>query len=97
MLTVTEAALNRFRSTLNGFAPDSRALVRMVPSPEDDNKLEFILEEEQEGDQIVETQDGKRVLAVEQELAQKLEGMILDYHDKPEGKGFAVYRIASDS
>ena len=97
MLTVTETAIARFENTLKEHAKESNAVIRMVASEEKGNKLEFVLDDKQDDDQTVENNDGKIVLAVERQLSEQLEGMILDYQDNPEGKGFAIYKVASDS
>jgi len=49
--------------------------MRIVPSPTKPNELELTLDKEREGDQVVESEGGKKVLLIPSNLATKLKGM----------------------
>jgi len=92
MLTVSENAKKKFKETLEMHTKDPEAIIRITASADKPNKLEFVLDREKEGDQVIQTEDEKKILVVENDLADKLEGMVLDYDEKPDGAGFAIFK-----
>ena len=59
------------------------------------SRLGIALDKENENDHVVESDDGVKVLLIEPRLAQKLKGMVLDYQEKPQGKGFRILKLPS--
>jgi len=70
---------------------------RIIVSPSTPNRLEFVLDKEGEGDQVVESEGGIKVLLIGPDLALALDGMVMDYQETPEGAGFTIAKLAPDS
>ena len=67
-----------------------------MPSPEKPNNLQLALSKEQEGDRVVESEDGRKILLVGVDIAPTLEEMVFDYKETPEAKGFTLTKSTSD-
>jgi len=63
---------------------------RITPIPSMPNRLGIALDKEKRGDQVVKSSEGVKVLLVQSDLAQELEGMVLDYQETPNGEGFTI-------
>ena len=94
MLTVTIGAKGKLKEALQKQTTDPERAVRIVSSPSDPKRLELVLDKEKEGDQIVESEEGTKVLFVGSDLVSDLEGMVVDYQETPEGTGFTISRPA---
>ncbi len=90
MLTVTTIAKEKFEEALQKHTTDPEIAIRIVSSPSKPNRLELVLDKEKEGDQIVETEGGRKVLLIESDLASALEETVVDYKETPEGTGFTI-------
>jgi Fe-S cluster assembly iron-binding protein IscA len=66
---------------------------RITPIPTMPNRLGIALDKEKKGDQVVKSKEGLKILLIQAELAQELEGMVLDYQDTPNGQGFTINKI----
>jgi Fe-S cluster assembly iron-binding protein IscA len=53
------------------------------------------LDKENKGDRVVKSEEGIKILLIESDLAQELEGMVLDYQQTPQGPGFRILRLSS--
>jgi len=94
MLTVTIAAKGKLKEALQKQTTDPEMAIRVVSSPSDPKRLELVLDKEKEGDQIVEGEEGTKVLLIGSDLVSDLEGMVVDYQETPEGTGFSISRPA---
>ncbi|MFQ5988124.1 MAG: HesB/IscA family protein [Dehalococcoidia bacterium] len=94
MLTVTATAKEKLREELQGVEMDPEMAFRIIASPSMPNRLELVLDEEREGDQVVESEGGIKVLVIGPDLALALEGMVIDYQETPEGAGFTISELA---
>jgi Fe-S cluster assembly iron-binding protein IscA len=56
----------------------------------------MVLDRETEGDQVVES-EGVKILLLGTEIAQALEGMVIDYQETPEGASFTISKLAPDT
>ena len=96
MLEVTAKAKEKLREAL---FEEQRAypeiIFRITPINSMPDRLGIALDAEKGGDQVVESEEGIKVLLIESHLAQKLEGMVLDYQEKPQGKGFKILKRPS--
>lgn len=92
MLRVTATAKEKLKETLRSNTEDPEIAVRIFPSPSSPGRLKLVLDKEKEGDQVVKTEDGKKILLVGSNLAMALERMIFDYQHKqsPEESGFIM-------
>lgn len=61
---------------------DPEVGIRLIPSPSIPNQIQMVLDKEKEGDQIV-ASEGVKILLLDPEIAQALEGMVIDYEETP--------------
>jgi len=52
-----------------------------------------VLDKEKEGDQIVES-EGVKILLIDPEIGQRLEGVVIDYEQMPQGGRFSLSKLA---
>ncbi|MFQ5924614.1 MAG: HesB/IscA family protein [Dehalococcoidia bacterium] len=97
MLTVTATAKEKLKEALQVQATDPEVAIRIIASPSDPNRLELVLDNEREGDQVVESEGGIKVLLVGPDIAPTLEGMVIDHQETPEGAGFTISKLAPDT
>lgn len=92
MLTVTTIAKEKFKEALQTQTTDPEIAIRVVvvSSPSKPNRLELVLDKEKEGDQVVETEEGRKVLLIGSNLVSALEEMVIDYKETPEVTGFTI-------
>jgi len=86
MLRVTAEAKEKLEGTLQESTKDPEVAVRVLASPSKPGKYGFTLDKEKEGDQAVKSKEGLKVLLIQSDLAQELEGMVLDYQVTPRVK-----------
>jgi Fe-S cluster assembly iron-binding protein IscA len=89
MLTVTKNAKERIKEALKHTSHPETAF-RIVPSPSEPNQLQLVFDKEKEGDQVVATEDGKKLLFIGPDLAPVLDEMIVDYQETPEGEALTI-------
>jgi Fe-S cluster assembly iron-binding protein IscA len=92
MLTVTAFAKEKLKARLLRLRTDAEKTIRLIPSPKKAGKWKMIWDKEKPEDQIVESEDGVKILLIGADLIRALEGMVVDFRTTPEGKGFAIYR-----
>lgn len=91
MLEVTARAREKLQEAL--FEEETavpQTTYRIAPIPSMPSRLGIALDREKRGDQVVKSEEGIKVLLVQSELAQELEGMVLDYQETPHGEGFIL-------
>ena len=94
MLEVTTRALEKLQEALlEEKVATSQVSYRITPIPSMPNRLGIALDKEKKGDQVVKSKEGLKVLLVQAELAEELEGMILDYQETPNGRAFTINKI----
>jgi len=54
----------------------------------------LVLDKEKEGDQVVETEEGTKILLIGPDLVSALEGFVVDYQETPEGADFTISKPA---
>lgn len=94
MVTLTDGARQRIEE-LKRNAKDKEIAIRIVPSDTKPGQLDVVWDKEKEGDEVVKGEDGNNLLIVERDLAATLKGMVMDYTDAPQGKGFIITRPPS--
>jgi len=96
MLEVTTRAKEKLKEALlEEKMQDPEVTYRITPIPSMPNRLGIALDKEERGDQVVKSEEGITVLLVDFNLAQKLKGMVLDYQETPQGKGFKILKLPS--
>lgn len=96
MVTVTEPAAQKLRENLQAVATDPEVGIRLILSSTTPNRIEMVLDKDKEGDQVVES-EGAKILLLDPQIAQLLEGMVIDYEEKPQGGKFTVSKLAPDT
>jgi Fe-S cluster assembly iron-binding protein IscA len=94
MVTVTTAAKERLKEDLQKQTTDPEVAIRVTRSPSEPNRLELVLDKEKEGDQVVETEEGTKILLIGPDLVSALEGFVVDYEETPEGASFSISKPA---
>ena len=98
MLRVTVKAKEKLEEALlEEQITDPEVAMRVFASPSNPGKYGFTLNKEKEGDHIVQSEEGKKVLFIQADLAQELDGMVLDYKVTPQGEGFTLLKLAPDN
>lgn len=91
MLEVTARAREKLQEALLEEQTEaSQTTYRITPIPSMPNRLGIALDKEKRGDQVVKSREGIKVLLVQSDLAQELEGMVLDYQVTSCGEGFTI-------
>jgi Fe-S cluster assembly iron-binding protein IscA len=97
MLTVTTAAKEKFKEALETQRTEPEIAIRVVMSSSKPNQLELVLDKEKEGDQVVRTEEGRKVLLIGADLTPALEDVVIDYKATPEGTGFTISKHAPNA
>ena len=92
MLTVTATANEQLKKNLQEQTTDPEEAVRIVSSPSTPNRFKLVLDKEKEGDQVVKSEEGVKLLLVGSDVAPGLEGVVIDYEETGEGRGFTISR-----
>jgi len=93
MLTVTRGAKDKLVEGLQGLTQDPGMAVRIDISGGALSQLEFSLDTEKQGDQVVFDEGGAKVLLISSELSQAMMGLVMDYVETPDGAGFTLERL----
>lgn len=96
MLTVTLNAKEKLKGILQQQETEPGTAIRIVPSQSTPNQLELALDGEREGDQVVESEDGTKVLLIGSDLAPALDRVVIDYQETPQGESFTLSKPSSD-
>ena len=95
MVTVTALAAEKLREGLQAATTDPEACIRLALSPSVPNRIEMVLDKAKEEDQVVEN-EGAKLILLDPEIAQVLEGMVIDYDESPQGGKFTLVKLAPD-
>jgi Fe-S cluster assembly iron-binding protein IscA len=94
MLSVTTTAKEKFNEALKSRTTDPEMAVRIISSPSEPNRLELVFDKEKEGDQVVRTEEGRRLLLIGADLIPVLDETVVDYKETTEGTGFTISKSA---
>ena len=89
MLDVTERARQELKKLLSANVDDPQMGLRLTTT--DTGHFGLSVDTEAPDDQVVE-HEGSKVLLVEQELVDQLEGVTIDVEDTPEGPKLAIFK-----
>ena len=93
MLEVTARAKEKLKEALRlEHRAGPEIIFRITPIDSMPDRLGIALDKKNGGDQVVESEEGIKVLLIESHLAQKLKGMVLDYLKTPQGERFKISR-----
>ena len=89
MLEVTARAMTKLEEALQQQRPQPELMIRVIVSPAGDQLL-LAWDEEKEGDRVVESDSGTKLLLIGPDMEAKLETVVIDYEETPQGAGFTV-------
>jgi Fe-S cluster assembly iron-binding protein IscA len=87
---VTKAAKRKLESFLNKTTHHSDTALRMVPSSSMDKDVEFVLDEREASDQVIEGEDGDLLLLIGEDWDSDLDELVLDYRRDSDGARFVI-------
>jgi len=93
MLTVTPRAKEKLKEVLQKQTTDPDVAIRVTSNYSMPHCLDLVLDKEKKGDQVVESREGIKVLLIRSDLAQVLEGMVLDYKETLQGADFTISKL----
>ena len=94
MLIVTPRAKEKLKeSLLEEQIIDPEVTFRITPVHSMPNRLGIALDKENKGDQIVKSKEGIKILLIQSDLVQGLEGMVLDYQESLQSAGFTISKF----
>lgn len=96
-LRVTAIAKEKLKETIQKQSTDPLEIFRIIPSPSIQKQFELFLDYEIEGDRVVESKQGRKVLLIGSDISTMLEGMVLDYRESDQGAGFNISKFVSST
>lgn len=96
VVTVTKLAMEKLEETLKELAADPDYAIRVIPSSTVPNQLDLVIDSEREDDQIVSSETGTKLLLIGSDIAEALEGMILDYDVSSVEAGFVIWETGPE-
>lgn len=94
MLAVTAIAKEKLNEALQQKTTETEMIFRIVLSPSQARRVQISLDREREGDQVVKSEEGAKLLLVAPDVASALEGLVLDYKETPLGRGFTLSKLS---
>jgi Fe-S cluster assembly iron-binding protein IscA len=95
MFTVTSAAKEILTNALAQEDTDSGMLIRLYPAEENPERLEFGLDNEKNDDTVITSDDGDKIMVVQEKLADQLSEMMLDFQETDQGPGFVLQKASN--
>jgi Fe-S cluster assembly iron-binding protein IscA len=94
MLEVTARAKEKLKeSLLEEQIMDPEVTFRITPVYSMLNRLGIALDKERKGDQVVISEEGIKILLIQSDLVQGIEGMVLDYQETLQSTGFIISKF----
>ena len=94
MLEVTARAKEKLKeSLLEEQIMDPEVTFRITPVHSKPNHLGITLDKERKGDQVVISEEGIKILLIQSDLVQGIEGMVLDYQETLQSTGFIISKL----
>lgn len=93
MFVVTTKAKEKLKEALHELSADAGEAFRIIPFLSLQNDFLLSLDNEREGDRVVKSEGGVKVLFVQSCLASELEGMVLDHQEITHVTGFTITRL----
>ena len=90
MLILTERAKTKLEESLRERAANPTKGIRLILLPLSERPLNFILDDEEQGDLVVKNERGANLLFVRPSLGPALDGMVIDYCETLMGSGFTI-------
>lgn len=93
MLTVTKRAKARLAEAIRQQTEDPNKAIRLILAPSLFSPIAFILDEQEEGDQVVKDEDGDNVLLLGPSVGAALDDSIIDYCETNMGCAFTLGKL----
>jgi hypothetical protein len=93
MFVVTAKAKEKLKEALHELSADAGEAFRITPFLSMQNDFLLSLDNEREGDRVVKSEEGVKVLFIESCLAPELEGKVLDHQEMIHLSGFTISRL----
>ena len=93
MFVVTTKAKEKLKEALHELSADAGEAFRIIPFLSLQNDFLLSLDNEREGDRVVKSEGGVKLLFVQSCLASELEGMVLDHQEITHVAGFTITRL----
>jgi hypothetical protein len=90
MLTITQKAGKKLLEAVSTRTRDPRKVLRLCMTPSGLGPFDLIPDVEGAGDQVITSEDGKKVLLVGSRLAEALDYMVIDCRKTPVGFVFTI-------
>ena len=94
MIAITSKAKEKLEEMLREHTTDSQKAMRIVTTSSSERPLGFILDEEDDRDLVIQSEEGRSVLLIGPALGAALEGTVIDYGETETRPGFVVYKKA---
>lgn len=92
MIAITTKAKEKLEEMLREHTTDSQKAMRIVTTSSSERPLGFILDEEDDRDLVIQSEEGRSVLLIGPSLGAALEGTVIDYGETEARSGFLVYK-----
>ena len=93
MLEVTSKAKEKLKEILRMETTDPEVAIRATANYSMSKRLDLVLDKEKRGDRVIVSEGGIKVLLIRPDLAQWLEGVVLDYKETFQGGDFIINKI----
>jgi Fe-S cluster assembly iron-binding protein IscA len=93
MLTLTGRARARLVEALRQQTTDPEKAIRLVLAPSLSQPVGFILDNQEEGDQVVKAEDGSKVLLLGPSVGAALDNSLIDYCETSMGAAFTLCKL----
>lgn len=93
MLTLTGRAKARLLKALRQRTMDPEKAIRVVLAPCPSTPLGFILDKQEEGDQVITAENGRKVLLLGPCVGAALVDAMIDYCETPWGTAFTLCKL----
>jgi Fe-S cluster assembly iron-binding protein IscA len=92
MIAITAKAKEKLEEILRQETTDRQKAMRIVTTASSDRPLGFIVDDEDESDLVIESEEGRCVLLIGPGMGAALEGTVIDYGETEAQQGFIVYK-----
>jgi len=93
MLTVTPRAKARLKQALRQQTANPDKAIRLILAPSLFAPFGFIVDQQEEGDHVIEAEDGSKVLIVAPAVGAALDESVMDYRETSLGSAFTLSKV----
>ncbi|MBD3321918.1 MAG: hypothetical protein GF350_12550 [Chitinivibrionales bacterium] len=97
MLNVSENAKQHLQELLKSKSDDPKTVIRIISTPQEQGKLKMVIDEPQNEDNLIQSDQGENILAFDSKLMSVLDGKVLDYSDEDKDAAFTLSKPAANN